>query len=163
MRTLKDRLAPPSSNPYVPGALKDLSISRIIFHLGHPRPRTRRLRSQRKARHLRLARRPRQLHDRPRLRLRRPHRPAKFEKFWPADLHLVGKEIIRFHCVYWPAFLLAAGLPLPKAITAHGWLLFDNSKMSKSKGNIVRTETILDAFGTLCPALRHPTPPIPSS
>jgi methionyl-tRNA synthetase len=70
-----------------------------------------------------------------------------FHKFWPADLHLVGKEIIRFHCVYWPAFLLAAGLPLPKAITAHGWLLFDNSKMSKSKGNIVRTETILDAFG----------------
>ena len=70
-----------------------------------------------------------------------------FDKFWPADLHLVGKEIIRFHCVYWPAFLLAAGLPLPKAVTAHGWLLFDDSKMSKSKGNIVRTETILDAFG----------------
>jgi methionyl-tRNA synthetase len=80
-----------------------------------------------------------------------PADQAEFEKFWPADLHLVGKEIIRFHCVYWPAFLLAAGLPLPKAITAHGWLLFDNSKMSKSKGNIVRTETILDAFGTLCP------------
>jgi len=76
---------------------------------------------------------------------------ANFEKFWPADLQLVGKEIIRFHCVYWPAFLLAAGLPIPKAITAHGWLLFDNSKMSKSKGNIVRTETILDALGTLCP------------
>jgi len=70
-----------------------------------------------------------------------------FEKFWPADLHLVGKEIIRFHCVYWPAFLLAAGLEMPKAITAHGWLLFEDSKMSKSKGNIVRTETILDAFG----------------
>ena len=72
---------------------------------------------------------------------------AEFERYWPADLHLVGKEIIRFHCVYWPAFLLAAGLPLPKAITAHGWLLFDNAKMSKSKGNIVRTETILEAFG----------------
>ena len=70
-----------------------------------------------------------------------------YQKFWPADLHLVGKEIIRFHCVYWPAFLLAAGLPLPKAVTAHGWLLFEDSKMSKSKGNIVRTETILDAFG----------------
>ena len=74
---------------------------------------------------------------------------ATFEKYWPADLHLVGKEIIRFHCVYWPAFLLAAGLPLPKAITAHGWLLFEESKMSKSRGNIVRTETILDAFGEL--------------
>jgi methionyl-tRNA synthetase len=82
---------------------------------------------------------------------------ALYEKFWPADLHLVGKEIIRFHCVYWPAFLLAAGLPLPKAVTAHGWLLFDDSKMSKSKGNIVRTETILDAFGSLCP------PPSPSA
>ena len=58
---------------------------------------------------------------------------AEFEHYWPADLHLVGKEIIRFHCVYWPAFLLAAGLPLPKAITAHGWLLFDNAKMSKSQ------------------------------
>src|SRR6185437_3255222 len=69
------------------------------------------------------------------------------ERYWPADLHLVGKEIIRFHCVYWPAFLLAAGLPIPKAITAHGWLLFDNAKMSKSRGNVVRTETILEAFG----------------
>ena len=72
---------------------------------------------------------------------------AEFARYWPADLHLVGKEIIRFHCVYWPALLLAAGLPIPKAITAHGWLLFDNAKMSKSKGNIVRTETILEAFG----------------
>lgn len=72
---------------------------------------------------------------------------AEFARYWPADLHLVGKEIIRFHCVYWPAFLLAADLPLPKAVTAHGWLLFDNAKMSKSKGNIVRTETILEAFG----------------
>jgi methionyl-tRNA synthetase len=75
----------------------------------------------------------------------------KFAHYWPADLHLVGKEIIRFHCVYWPAVLLAAKLPLPKAITAHGWLLFEESKMSKSRGNIVRTETILDAFGSLKP------------
>ncbi|HEY5057204.1 MAG TPA: methionine--tRNA ligase [Acidobacteriaceae bacterium] len=72
---------------------------------------------------------------------------ASFARYWPADLHLVGKEIIRFHCVYWPAFLLAAGLKLPKKIQAHGWLLFEESKMSKSRGNIVRTETILDAFG----------------
>ncbi len=76
-----------------------------------------------------------------------PEAQAEFQKFWPADLHLVGKEITRFHCVYWPAFLLAAGLPLPKQITANGWLLFDNAKMSKSRGNVVRTETILDAFG----------------
>jgi methionine--tRNA ligase beta chain len=162
-----------------------------------------------------------------------PAERKKFEHYWPADLHLVGKEITRFHCVYWPAFLLAlnpalrastqtstdlssrpstdlssrpstdlssrpstdlssrpptdlssrpeqdssivlrsgetrSSAPpqlsmeehqarakewLPKQITAHGWLLFDNSKMSKSKGNIVRTETILDAFGTLCPPI----------
>jgi methionyl-tRNA synthetase len=69
------------------------------------------------------------------------------ERFWPANVHLVGKEITRFHCVYWPAFLLAAKLPTPRQVTANGWLLFDNAKMSKSKGNIVRTETILAAFG----------------
>ena len=78
---------------------------------------------------------------------------AKYQKFWPADLHLVGKEIIRFHCVYWPAFLMAAGLPLPKSVHAHGWLLFEESKMSKSRGNIVRAETILDGFGALKPDL----------
>jgi methionyl-tRNA synthetase len=76
-----------------------------------------------------------------------PADKAKFEKYWPADLHLVGKEITRFHCVYWPAFLMAAGLPLPKSVVANGWLLFEESKMSKSRGNVVRTETILDAFG----------------
>ena len=76
-----------------------------------------------------------------------PEDVAEFARFWPADLHIMAKEITRQHCVYWPAFLHAAGIELPKAITAHGWLLFDNSKMSKSKGNIVRTETILDAFG----------------
>jgi methionyl-tRNA synthetase len=76
-----------------------------------------------------------------------PAEQAKFARYWPADLHLVGKEITRFHCVYWPAILLAAGLPLPKSIVANGWLLFEESKMSKSRGNVVRTETILDAFG----------------
>ena len=80
-----------------------------------------------------------------------PEDVTKFNKYWPADLHLVGKEIIRFHSVYWPAFLMAADLPLPKSIVANGWLLFEESKMSKSRGNVVRTETILDAFGTLCP------------
>jgi methionyl-tRNA synthetase len=76
-----------------------------------------------------------------------------FKKYWPADLQMIGKEIVRFHCVYWPAFLMAAGLPLPKAIMAHGWLLFEESKMSKSRGNIVRTETILDVLGA--DALRY--------
>ncbi len=78
---------------------------------------------------------------------------TKYKEFWPADLHLVGKEIIRFHCVYWPAFLMAAGLPLPKSVHAHGWLLFEESKMSKSRGNIVRAETILEGFGALKPEL----------
>jgi methionyl-tRNA synthetase len=78
---------------------------------------------------------------------------AKFKKYWPAQLHLIGKEISRFHCVYWPAFLMAAGLPLPKQIVAHGWLLFEQSKMSKSRGNIVRAETILDVLGN--DALRY--------
>ena len=76
-----------------------------------------------------------------------------FKKFWPADVQMIGKEIVRFHCVYWPAFLMAAGLAMPKAIVAHGWLLFEESKMSKSRGNIVRTETILDVLGA--DALRY--------
>ncbi len=78
---------------------------------------------------------------------------SKFDKFWPADLHIVGKEITRFHCVYWPAFLMAAGLPLPKSVVGHGWLLFEDNKMSKSRGNIVRAETILDVMGA--DALRY--------
>jgi len=66
---------------------------------------------------------------------------------WPADLHLVGKEIIRFHAVYWPAFLMAADLPLPGKIWAHGWLLFDSEKMSKSRGNVVKPMPIVKALG----------------
>ncbi len=136
-----------NGSPYVPGALKDLSISRSSFTWGIPVPEP--AASLAKQKHViyvwldALANYMTAIgygSD-------EPKDAAEFARYWPADLHLVGKEIIRFHCVYWPAFLLAAGLPLPKAITAHGWLLFDNAKMSKSKGNIVRTETILEAFG----------------
>jgi methionyl-tRNA synthetase len=67
--------------------------------------------------------------------------------FWPADLHVVGKEIIRFHAVYWPAFLMAAGLPVPKQIWAHGWLLMDSAKMSKSVGNVVKPRPIVHVLG----------------
>src|SRR5215813_3648780 len=77
---------------------------------------------------------------------------GKYEKFWPGT-HMVGKEIARFHCVYWPAMLMAAGLPLPKGIVAHGWLLFEESKMSKSRGNIVRADTVIDVLGN--DALRY--------
>jgi methionyl-tRNA synthetase len=75
------------------------------------------------------------------------------EPLWPADLHLIGKEIVRFHAIYWPAFLWAAGLPIPKRIFAHGWLLFENDKMSKSRGNIVRATPIRDVMGV--DALRY--------
>jgi methionyl-tRNA synthetase len=72
---------------------------------------------------------------------------------WPADLHLIGKEILRFHTVFWPAFLMAAGWELPKRVFAHGWLLFENDKMSKSRGNIVRPTPIADTMGV--DALRY--------
>jgi len=75
------------------------------------------------------------------------------EDLWPADLHLIGKEIVRFHAIFWPAFLMAAGLPLPKRVFAHGWLLFENDKMSKSRGNIVRSEPIRRVCGA--DALRY--------
>jgi len=154
---------------YVPGALKDLSISRTSFTWGIPVPG-----NEKHVVYVWLDALVNYMtavgygsDD--------PAEQAKFARYWPADLHLVGKEITRFHCAYWPAFLLAlnpklqhgpneptpqitpaehsewAKLWLPKSIVANGWLLFEESKMSKSRGNIVRTETILDAFGTLCP------------
>jgi methionyl-tRNA synthetase len=82
-----------------------------------------------------------------------PADKARFERFWPADLHLIGKEISRFHCVYWPAFLMAAGIAPPRSVKANGWLLFDQGKMSKSKGNIVRAETVHTVLGS--DALRY--------
>src|ERR1700722_10401185 len=80
-------------------------------------------------------------------------REDEFAKFWPADLHMIGKEIIRFHAVYWPAFLMAADLPLPKQVFAHGWLLFEQEKMSKSKGNVAYPEPIVRVLGN--DALRY--------
>lgn len=74
---------------------------------------------------------------------------AEFARYWPADIHAMGKEIIRFHAVYWPAFLMAAGVQLPKQIVAHGWLLFEQEKMSKSKGNVAYPEPIVKAFDEL--------------
>jgi methionyl-tRNA synthetase len=138
-------------NPYVPGNLRDLSVSRSSFTWGIPVPEP--AASETKQKHViyvwldalanYMAAVGYGSDD--------PAKQEQFKKYWPADVHIMAKEITRQHCIYWPAFLLAAGLPLPKAVTAHGWLLFDDSKMSKSKGNIVRTETILDAFGTLKP------------
>ena len=138
-------------NPYVPGNLRDLSVSRSSFTWGIPVPEP--AASQTKQKHViyvwldALANYMTAVgygsDD--------PARQEQYKRYWPADVHIMGKEITRQHCIYWPAFLLAADLPLPKAVTAHGWLLFEDSKMSKSRGNIVQTETILDAFGTLKP------------
>ena len=136
-----------AGTPYVPGALRDLSVSRSSFTWGIPVPEPAASASvQKHVIYVWLDALTNYMtavgygsDD--------PKDEAEFARYWPADLHLVGKEITRFHCVYWPAFLLAANLPLPKAITANGWLLFDNAKMSKSRGNVVRTETILDGFG----------------
>jgi methionyl-tRNA synthetase len=143
--------------PYLKGALRDLSVSRSSFTWGIPVPEP--AASETKQKHViyvwldALANYMTAVgygsDD--------PEKIAQFERYWPADVHIMAKEITRQHCIYWPAFLLAANLPLPKAVTAHGWLLFDDSKMSKSKGNIVRTETILDAFGTLCPPTPSPS------
>ena len=72
---------------------------------------------------------------------------AQFEKFWPANLHLIGKDIIRFHTIYWPIFLMALDLPLPKQIFGHPWLLQGEGKMSKSKGNVIYADTLVDFFG----------------
>ena len=71
----------------------------------------------------------------------------QFQKFWPADLHLIGKDIIRFHTIYWPIFLMALGLPLPKQVFGHPWLLQGNGKMSKSKGNVLYADELVDFFG----------------
>ncbi|WP_294349529.1 methionine--tRNA ligase [uncultured Clostridium sp.] len=70
-----------------------------------------------------------------------------YKKFWPADVHLIGKDILRFHTIYWPIMLMALGLPLPKKVFGHGWLLVDGGKMSKSKGNVVDPVTLVDIFG----------------
>lgn len=70
-----------------------------------------------------------------------------FDKYWPADVHMVGKEIVRFHTIYWPIMLMALGLPLPKQIFGHGWLLMKDGKMSKSKGNVVYPDTLVDRYG----------------
>ena len=72
---------------------------------------------------------------------------SKYQKYWPADVHLVGKEIVRFHTIYWPIMLMALDLPLPKKVFAHGWLLMKDGKMSKSKGNVVDPVTLIDRYG----------------
>ncbi|HWY53122.1 MAG TPA: methionine--tRNA ligase [Terriglobales bacterium] len=132
---------------FVRGGLRDLSISRSTFSWGIPVPDD--------SKHVIYVWLDALANYITAIGYGSSHQGAQeaFQKYWPADLHMIGKEIVRFHCVYWPAFLMAAGLPTPKGIMAHGWLLFEENKMSKSRGNIVRTETILDALGA--DALRY--------
>ncbi|MGH9858045.1 MAG: methionine--tRNA ligase, partial [Acidobacteriota bacterium] len=76
-----------------------------------------------------------------------PNDQENYKRYWPADLHVMGKDIVRFHCVYWPAFLLSAGLPLPKQALVHGWWLKEDEKISKSRGNIVDPHSLVGIFG----------------
>lgn len=76
-----------------------------------------------------------------------PDRPEEYARYWPADVHLIGKDIVRFHAVYWPAFLMSAGLPLPRQVFGHGFLLARGEKMSKSLGNVVDPMELADRFG----------------
>jgi methionyl-tRNA synthetase len=76
-----------------------------------------------------------------------PDNQETYQRYWPADLHVIGKDIVRFHCVYWPAFLFSAGLPLPKQLLVHGWWLQEDEKISKSRGNVVDPHSLIGTFG----------------
>jgi methionyl-tRNA synthetase len=122
---------------FVKGGLRDLSISRTTFSWGIPVPNN--------PRHVIYV-----WFDALTNYITAPGFPDDMERFseiWPADIHLVGKDILRFHAIYWPAFLMSAGLPLPKKVFAHGWWTVEGEKMSKSKGNVVDPNDIVDEFG----------------
>jgi methionyl-tRNA synthetase len=122
---------------FVKGGLKDLSVSRTSFRWGIPVPDD--------PKHVMYV-----WFDALTNYLTAagfPDEDARFQTYWPADLHLVGKEILRFHAVYWPAFLMAAGLDIPRRIVGHGWWLMNDAKMSKSLGNVVRPHSYTAVFG----------------
>lgn len=122
---------------FVKGGLKDLSISRTSFRWGIPVPN-----DDRHVIYVWFDALTNYL-----TAIGYPDDQKRFKKFWPADVHIIGKDILRFHAVYWPTFLMAVGLPLPKRIYSHGWWTIEGEKMSKSKGNAVDPDVLMDEFG----------------
>lgn len=122
---------------FVEGGLKDLSISRTTFSWGIPVPG-----DEKHVMYVWLDALANYLSA-----LGFPNENGEFKDFWPANLHMVGKDIIRFHAVYWPAFLMAADLPLPKRVFAHGWWTIEGEKMSKSLGNVVSPQELVAEYG----------------
>ncbi|HSE83311.1 MAG TPA: methionine--tRNA ligase, partial [Thermodesulfobacteriota bacterium] len=123
---------------FVKGGLRDLSISRTTFSWGIPIPDN--------AKHVIYV-----WFDALTNYITAagfPDNAERFQEIWPADVHLVGKDILRFHAIYWPAFLMAAEIPLPRKVFAHGWWTVEGEKMSKSKGNVVDPYAVVDEFGT---------------
>ncbi len=123
---------------FVEGGLRDLSVSRTNFSWGIPVPD-----SQGHVVYVWFDALTNYLTS-----LGFPGKTQDFENFWPADIHLVGKDILRFHAVYWPAFLMSAGLELPKTVFAHGWWTVEGEKMSKSLGNVVDPCKVVEEFGS---------------
>ncbi len=123
---------------FVEGGLRDLSVSRTNFSWGIPVPK-----SDEHVVYVWFDALTNYLTS-----LGFPEKTENFEKFWPADIHIVGKDILRFHAVYWPAFLMSAGLPLPKTIFAHGWWTVEGEKMSKSLGNVIDPYQVVEEFNS---------------
>ena len=120
---------------FVTNGLKDLSISRTTFKWGIPVPNN--------SKHIMYV-----WLDALTNYISATNFFDNHNNFWPADVHIIGKDILRFHAVYWPAFLMAAKIPLPKQVFGHGWILSGQEKMSKSKGNILDPITLIDEFGS---------------
>ena len=122
---------------FVKGGLQDLSISRTTFNWGVPVPD-----DEKHVMYVWLDALTNYITG-----IGYPSKDGTFAKFWPADYHVIGKDIIRFHCVYWPAFLMSAGIELPKAVFAHGFINVNGEKMSKSVGNVIAPKDLLETYG----------------